>query len=238
MRFTSDLPDRERILVHIIRELLTTQILRMPWNTNYRDATLSNREYVHFVSGDEAVKPGDLVICNTSGVHDFTIAWMVEKLAYSEFLLREIGSERTCRMSNESVWIIRGLTEPWTWEGDKYQFYKKVWNAFWKAGDDWYRFGGLAFNENNDAVMTVREKFGGALSLSSGEESVPFTVTMPWSKRTSVKAITAALIAGGVGTRKFERRPKAEQPSREAGGGTGSARVSRGTAGGDRGGGD
>jgi hypothetical protein len=211
MRMTSDLPDKERLLVHIIRELLSTQIMKMPWNMNYSRIG-GGGDYVHFAIGDEAVQPGDLVICNTSGVHDFTIAWVVEKLAYAEFLLREIGSQRTCRMGNESVYIIRGLTEPWTWEGERYEFYRKVWKAFWKAGDDWYRFGGLAFNEAGEAVMTVREKFGGMLSSRSGEESVPFTVTMPWDKRTSIRAIAAALVAGGVGTRKFERR-KVELPT-------------------------
>jgi hypothetical protein len=212
MRMTSDLPDKERILTHIIRELLSTQIMKMPWNMDYSDGR--GRTYVHFVSGEEAVQPGDLVICFTSGIHDFTISWVVEKLAYSEYLLREIGSNRTCRMGNESVYIIRGLTEPWTWEGDKYDLYRKVWKAFWKAGDDWYRFGGLTFNDQGEAVMTVREKFGGMLSVSSGQESVPFTVTMPWTKRTSVKAITKALIDGGVGTHKFERRPIASvQPT-------------------------
>ena len=72
------------------------------------------------------------------------------------------------------------------------------------------QFGGLyaviadklygATFEGNEAVIGVREVFGGALS---GAGSEPFYVRLVWSKKTSVKAILAAMRAGGYGTHKF-----------------------------------
>jgi len=206
--------DKERILLTIIRELQTMLVLaRGAYQLDFHDRS-AGREYVHFEHREyDKIKPGDLVICQTSGIHDFTVGFVVDKFDpdWHGLLLREIGTERTCRMSNERYYCIVGLSEHDLWEGGKHQFDLKVKKAFWKTNEDWYRFGGLRFNDDGTATMTVREKFGGC--CTNGDESVPFEVTMPWNKRTSVKKIVEALIAGGVGTRKFERRRPTGKPA-------------------------
>lgn len=207
VRNTSDLPDKERLLVYLITELCSTQLMTGGFRRDWKRVG-NDSEYVHFEFTDyEDLKVGDLVCCQTSGIHAFTIGYIVAKTDpdWHGCTIREIGSSRTCNISNESFYAIRGLDEPWTWEGDDYQFYCKVVKAFWKTGDDWYRFGGLKFNDDGTATMTVREKFGGA--LGTDQESVPFDVTTKWAPKMSIKSIVQVLKDGGVGTRKFERRP-------------------------------
>lgn len=202
------LNDRERILMTIIDRLASTLIL-MPGSVHRWGpeafTTPSLGTLVHFANYQEP-KPGDLVLAKTGHVSEWKIGWYVEK-RYGSFggaVIREIGSERLCNYDNESFVPIVGLDPIALLEGDKRQFYVKVLHAFRKGDEYVYRFGGLSF-EGPEAVIKIREVFGGM-----GNPSQPFEVRMVWSKRTSAKAILAAMRAGGYGTKSF--RP-AEQPA-------------------------
>ena len=198
------LSDRERILMAIIDRLSATFTLapacrNRGWSSDgFKDSYGS--EYVHFAPWDKA-KPGDLVLAKTGHVSEWKVGWYVEPLpgSYGGAVIREIGTNRLCNYGNEDFCPIRGLDSITLLEGDKRQFYAKVMTAFRKGDEYVYRFGGLTF-EGNEAVIGVREVFGGALS---GAGSEPFYVRLVWSKKTSVKAILAAMRAGGYGTHKF-----------------------------------
>jgi hypothetical protein len=93
-------------------------------------------------------------------------------------------------------------------KGVQRAMYEKVLEAF-AAGDAYmYRFDGLRFR-GSTAIVTIR-KYG--TSINSFE---PFTVRIPFNKRTSVRTILKALRAGGYGTRAFRRKPTS--PDAESG---------------------
>lgn len=207
-RMTSDLPDKERILTYLLWQIQSSILLALPFNAQeHMRERCKEKEWLYFEHIDyRDVKAGDLVMCQTSGIHAFTIGYVVDKFNHDwqGCRIREIGSERLCNMSNESYIAIRGLDEPWSWEGPRYVFYRKVGKAFRKL-DDWYRYGGMKFNDDGTVTITIREKFGGM--VRGDQESVPFDVTMAWTPKMRIKHIIQSLKDGGVGTRKFERRP-------------------------------
>lgn len=198
------LSDRERILMTIIDRLASTQIL-MPGSVHRWGpeafTTPSLGTLVHFANYAEP-KPGDLVLAKTGHVSEWKIGWYVEKRfgTFGGAVIREIGSERLCNYDNESFVPIVGLDPISLLESDQRQFYVKVLHAFRKGDEYVYRFGGLRF-EGPEAVITIREVFGGM-----GKPSQPFDIRMVWNKRTSAKTILAAMRAGGYGTKEF--RPK------------------------------
>lgn len=208
--------DKERILMTIIDELNSASVLA-PRDAKQRgweigDAAYvddSGHEYVHFAPwiGDEDIRPGELVWARTGSIGDFKIGFVVRRLGCGRFLIREIGSNRTCDYSNERFIPIRGLSKIDLLEGDKYQFYLKVLKAFARGDDLWHRYGGVEI-EDGKAVIWVRERYGGLKTPTK-----PYPVTMTWTPKTSIKAILDALRDGGYGTRKFEPvTPPEESP--------------------------
>ncbi len=204
--------DRERILTEIVSHLASTQLLadyrRPTWNGEaFQRRDTGGGEYVHFNYKDKP-KKGDLVLAKTGGVSEWKVAWYIEPLpgGCGGALVREIGSNRTCKYSNEDFVTIQGLHSSVLLEGEEYEFRNKVLKAFAKGAEYCYRFGGVDFiEENHQARIWVREVFGGMLHPDKAR-SVPFSVVMPWNKKTSVKAILNALREGGYGTRQFEHQ--------------------------------
>ena len=190
------LSDRERILMQIIDRLSGTFLL-MLGAVNERSAfeSTSLGTLTHFAYYAEP-KTGDLVLAKTGHVSEWKIGWYVEK-RYGGAVIREIGSDRLCNYDNESFVPIYGLDPIMLLEGDKREFYVKVMRSFSKGNEYSYRFGGLRF-DGPEAVITIREVFGGM-----GQQSQPFDVRIVWNKRMSVKAILAAMRAGGYGTKSF-----------------------------------
>jgi len=212
-----EMTDKERILTAIVRELSTTQILARKVNLTFSAADFERGfgdrgHYAHFAAYRQPVV-GDLVLCNSSGLHPWTIGWYVEQepRGHATATIREIGTERLCNMSNESFYPIVGMSPLDMLEGEQHRFYAKVTRAFWKADEYFYRFGGLDFPEKRRAIIWVREAFGG--HLGEREESVPFAVETTFTVRTSIDRIVRTLREGGLGTRKFERQ---ERETREA----------------------
>lgn len=210
--------DKERILMTIIEELDSASVLaprdakQRGWEIGdaaYRDDS-SGHEYVHFAPwvDEKDIRPGELVLARTGGISDFKIGFVVSRLGYGRFLIREIGSNRTCDYDNERFVPIRGLTPTQLLEGDKYLFYLKVHKAFARGDDFWHRYGGVDI-EDGQATIWVRERYSGLKNPTK-----PYPVTMTWTPKTSIKAILEALRAGGYGTRQFEPvTPPAPAPS-------------------------
>lgn len=199
--------NKERILMKIIQELRFSQTLAPA--VGFRGYDKENwigsdgREYVHFGSyvQDKELRVDDLVLCATSGMgnpHEFTVGFIHEIVGFGDCVIREIGTDRLCRISNEQFIPIKGLKDYQLWEKDKYEFSVKVHKAFAKGDEDWYRYGGLDF-EDDEAIIWIREKFGGLTKPSK-----PFAAKMKWNKKTTIKAILGAMKEAGYGTRKFD----------------------------------
>jgi hypothetical protein len=194
------LSDRERILMRIIEQLSSTQLMRSrnrSWSSvDYADT--SGGHYVHFAYWDDP-KPGDLVLAKTGPLSPWKIGFYVEPLSgdFGGAVIREIGSERLCNYTNESFVPIVGLSTIDLLESEQRQFYYKVLKAFHRGDEYLYRFGGIRFKDNV-ATVTIRERWGGL-----GADSVPFTVDIEMRKRMAIKAILAKLREGGYGTKSF-----------------------------------
>jgi len=199
--------DKERILMTILENLSFTQTLALHGydEAKFRKDDTGNDEYVHFGGyNDRPVQKGDLVLCCTTNVHDWKIGWVHEVTSNDTCVIREIGSNRLCNVSNERFTRIVGLNKSLLLEGDEYIFQQKVMRAFRKGDEYLYRFGGVEFPEDGVAEIWIREVFGGI-----GKPSQPFSFAMKWNKRTSVKRILKTMRENGYGTRKFE---PVEQP--------------------------
>lgn len=195
--------DKERILTRIIKGLRSTGALvhdaAYSWSSEpYRSG---NGYYIHFAPWNEP-KRGDLVLCETGEISDVSIGFVHEVISGDRCIIREIGSNKLCDYGNERFTPIVGLSEIDLLEGEKYEFYRKVLKAFARGDEYWYRFGGLHF-DGEDAVIWIREPFGGYIQYRE-HGSEPFSVSMKWNKNTTIKAILQAMISAGYGSRKFE----------------------------------
>jgi hypothetical protein len=198
--------DKERILMNIINRLYSTMVLAPnPKGFSRKDFidrwSSGEHLYVHIARYQDP-KPGDLVLCKTMNVNDWKIGWYVQCVGYSEAMIREIGTQRICHVSNEDFAPIVGMPYDEILEGDEYVFYRKVLKAFYRGYEFNYRFGGVTF-DGRDATIWVREAFGGLGDLH--HQSKPFPVPIHWNKKTTIKSILQTMRDHGYGTRKFER---------------------------------
>ena len=206
------LSDRERILTAIIAQLSSTALLRSNANQysaeSYADGV--GGMYTHFARYRKPVK-GDLVMGTTGRIDQWKIAFYVELTdpRNEVHLLRDINTGQLCSYGNESFVPIVGLSYSDMLIGDERAMYEKVLAAFARGDEYMYRFGGFKV-DGARATITVRESHGGF-----GRESVPFSIEMEWTPKTTAKAILEAMRAGGYGTKSF--RPEAPAAAAMAG---------------------
>jgi hypothetical protein len=209
--------DRERILMNIAAtlacELSTLQ--RLPAVQEY----LSSPYSLSSVRAEENLfeRPyvkGDLVVCATSArrrQNPWIISFVEEVGIPNDprgLCLRAIGRGELCNYGNESFIKITGIPERLMYEGAQQRFVEKLGRALQCNPDSYsHRYQGVKFTDDYTAVVSIGEVFGG---IDPAHRSKPYLITIPFTARTSIKMITAALLAGGLGTRKFE--PEDESP--------------------------
>lgn len=202
--------DKERILMLILSRMSFTQTLCLRGNQEKQFAD-KDGQYVHFgCYDDRPVEKGDLVMAQTGSVGDWKIGWVHQVISFDTCVIREIGSDRLCNYSNERFVRIVGMEPSLLLEGEEYIFEQKVKAAFHKGDKYIYRFGGVDFKENNVAEIWIREVFGG---FNPKNPSKPFSFTMKWTKRTTVKKILETMYAHGYGTREFEKGDNEPAPA-------------------------
>ena len=162
--------DKERILTHIISKIYPNYILGMKPDFKFSDLI------------DENIKVGDLVYAVTSGLHEFKIGYVNSIKDHSSMIIREIGSKRTCSISNE-MWYkipLDMLYENELLECLEYKIYKMVLKAF----KDSYakRFHSISFNDNI-CTVNIRRIF---------DNEILKTYTFNYSKQTTFKEIINA----------------------------------------------
>lgn len=198
------LSDRERILTAIITQLKSTALLLRipnPYSAeSYADGV--GGMYTHFAHYRKPVT-GDLVIGSTGRIDQWKIAFYVELAdpRNEVHIVRDINTGQLCNYGNESFTPIVGLSYTDMLVGDERAMYEKVLAAFARGDEYMYRFGGFKV-DGARATITVRESHGGF-----GRESVPFSIQMEWTPKTTVKAILEAMRAGGYGTKCFRPEP-------------------------------
>lgn len=209
------LTDRERILTTLVSALATTSLLRPQAFGQWSSEPFKDQygDYVHFAPWRKPVA-GDLVRAKTGGTSRWSLSFYVEPLGdgLGGALVREIGSERTCRYSNEEFEPVVGLSPTQLLEGDRYQVYLKVIKAFNKLHHFIHRFGGVSFPQDQPGTVTVwvREYHGGILRLGGSRQSQPYSIAFPWTPTMTIKAIRQALLDGGFGTKTFIDPPAPE----------------------------
>jgi hypothetical protein len=197
------LTDRERILMSVVQALSLSQSLAPVSRTRWGDEAFTGHDgyvYAHFATWRKP-QAGDLVLARTGSMSEWKIAFYVEPLPsqLGGAVVREIGTDRLCNYENEEFVPIVGLPPTELLDGDKRRLYDKVIAAFRRGDEYMYLFGGIEF-DRDDVVVSVRERWGGL-----NGKSKPFPVRFTWDPRMSIKAILAALRAGGYGAREFER---------------------------------
>jgi hypothetical protein len=197
---SNSLSDRERILSYIIHELRSMPLhmkANIPWSSEaYRKSRVWGEGYhPHFAPWKKPEK-GDLVICETSGIHHGTIGIIKQLISYDEALIQGVGDYRCIRVSNDRFIPIVGidLCKDVFLCGEEWIFYLKVRKAF-KRGDEYmYAYNGIQIQENK-AIISIRCRG------FPKEDQQPFNIEVIWNKKTTIKYILSKMIDGGYGSK-------------------------------------
>lgn len=142
--------DKERILTHLFTTYYPRYLLCMDNRMNMIQ-NLSN------------INIGDLVLAVTSGIHEFSIGYVVEKITESDMVIREIGSDKICKISNEMFYKIdtSHLSKNILLEGIQYELYLKTEKALRKYnGVSFYQYALMEIEFNNNiATVYLRKKW-------------------------------------------------------------------------------
>lgn len=174
------------------------------------------------------LKEGDIVQCVTNSSHDWGISEYtgIEETKYSGpvFLLREIGSERICRMGNERLEILRFMPPYLLYTGKKKQVYDWAYKAFKESGpnpdaDYFKRCGGVEFDGDIITIWSRAHVWNQEKQKQGDNEETlyaqPRSFSFRWDKKTRLKDMIAAMRAQGF-KKDYEWAP--EQPSEGMGG--------------------
>jgi hypothetical protein len=199
--------DKERILMVIVSELASS-LQQSKWRGGNVDpiggVTYTDVEY------SCKPNPGDLVVCNSSGrftPHPYIVGWVQEVRDHAHCLIRELGSNRLCDISNESFTRINGIRQVDLLEGHHYKFYRKV-CVLVSRNDNWdYRLRQMTFKGDGTCKASFTPKFGG--TAARDQQVVPLWIELKYSKKLpSKKSIMDQLIEGGYGSHVYKYEPR------------------------------
>jgi hypothetical protein len=138
--------DKERILTYLFRKFYAQENKSKNWHD---------------------IKVGDLVVAQTSGVHDWTVGYVVKVIRaggiiHSGAAIREIGGNRVCNITNEEFYKVETNGEPMLLEGQEYKTYRKVVKAVNKL-DYFTAFHSIKF-DNRLCTVFLRERLTEGIS--------------------------------------------------------------------------
>lgn len=168
--------DKERILSLIIQRFYPSYILGLQYRGNCK--------FSYFSSDNQDVTVGDLVVCTTCRANEFLVGFVTEIIDSSQMIIREIGSKRTCNISNESFCKID--TENLGYElleVIQYKIYQKVLKAFSDYASYSTRFRSIEFN-GDECVITSRMMFSNDITGS---------YSFKYNAKTTIKEIGSLL---------------------------------------------
>lgn len=201
--------DRERILCNIAAMLAheLSMLQNLPAVQQYMQNKHSSAEILcsHDFFHKQPHKKGELVVCWTSTgrqQNPFLISLVEEQGIANDpngLLLRAIGTDQLSSYGNESFIRIVGIPERLLWEGIKREFSVKLSKALSKLDTYIHRFRGLEFASDDTATVWFGEIWGGL-----SKKTKPYSITVKFTKKTTIKAIIQQLEEQGFGKREFE----------------------------------
>lgn len=117
--------DKERILTTLFRSIY----MKTLYDSNYsmEKYRAMQPSFLTPNTDKNALQPGDLVVGMTGDISDFTVGYIVEVYGPDNVLIRGIGSDQTCRYSNEHFMRVdKSILGYEILEGLQYQTYQKV----------------------------------------------------------------------------------------------------------------
>jgi hypothetical protein len=210
----SDQTDRERILVniaaHLAEELYSLRLFVPEVDRYYTSGRAMSPIVVTGGFGREPsrkpFKKGALVLCNTAcrmHTNDPFLVSFVEsngiKHDANGLVLRAIGTSNLCNYGNENFLEIVGIPEKFLWEGPRWKFATKLYSALRKLDTYIHRYRGLEFIDDVSAKVWFGEMFGGL-----GKRTKPYSITVKFNAKSTIKEIIQQLQDGGFGKREFE----------------------------------
>jgi hypothetical protein len=140
--------DKERILIQIgaMTAFGTTKF------NNFSEDSV-HWETIH---QETKLQKGDIVCGVTNPNHKFGIAFFEERTGYSDFVVREIGSNKTCNYTNEMFLVLRNFPEIYKLCGNEYKTMIKARKAFYHTYT--WVFAGIKF-EPKKLIITMRKKW-------------------------------------------------------------------------------
>lgn len=215
--------DKDRILTTLVDELASSRLLGRQADglAGAHGIIADHNGFVRaqFLS-DYLVrpKPGDIVRCLTSRDHSWKISRFVEDhggASGGHYLLREIGSQRLCRIGNESLETLVGVHPHLLYEGHQHRVHR------WATVSAFQEKHNPSTN-NRYAARPGRCEFLGDVvrvwvraHIFSDEKVVDgvklyaqrWHVDVPFTKRTRLRDIVQALTDAGF-PREFEYQPE------------------------------
>lgn len=204
--------DRERILMNIaIATSGSCHDAMTPLQNGWRIRTSFGQPAPQFLPLDLCnileipLEEGDIVRCETNRNHPWSISQFVRinsenggGFGSKEYLCREIGGDKICRISNERLSVLRFISKPLLYSGKEKQIYDWGQKAFMKRynpdADRYKRCGGV--NVKPDEVIIHSRAHIFAQERTEGEKTLyaqPRKFVVPWDKKTRLKDIVAAM---------------------------------------------
>jgi hypothetical protein len=140
--------DKERILT-----LITTMTAHA--TTVHRLLSENSVKWEH-IHQDTILKKGDIVCGITNSNHNYGVAFFHEKLGTSDFVVKEIGSEKLCNYTNEMFLVLRNFPDMYKLCGIEYKTMLKVEKSLFDI--DQYRFDRVDFQPHK-LIITLRKKW-------------------------------------------------------------------------------
>lgn len=205
--------DRERVLMAIAVETAGTihdEMKRLAggWQLRF----IFDRPAPQFIPTEMAdwikmpLIPGDIVRCKTNPHHAWGISELVEKKGYADFLLKQIGSAKTCNMGNEMIDVLRFMPPQLLYTGKKRQLW--VWASRHAFSERFNpkaaylkRCGGVDFVGNDMIIWCRPHIWARDKSAENGPKlyAQPKKFTLQWSEATRLKDIVEAMNTQGFG---------------------------------------
>lgn len=178
---TNKMSDKERILSALVRRIYIDAMYGDNSAKKWREIQPS----LFYTSNETPLLPGDLVIASTTVTpNEFSVGFVDEVIDNTTTVIREIGTDRLCKYSNEQfLRIDTSIIGYEILEGIQYELYKKAREAF--SYTVLHRFCNISFTENV-CILSGRKMF---------ETQPSITVQFEYDINTSVEYIAELLVA-------------------------------------------
>ena len=175
--------DKERILIQIAA--MTSYA-----TTEHRFLSEDSVRW-EYVNKDTFLKKGDIICGMTNPNHKFGVAFFEKRIGYSDFIVKEIGTDKTCNYTNEMFLVLRNFPEMYKLCGLEHLTMLKIKKAFY----DSYSFVFVKVDfEPKKLIITMRKKWTQDKIIFSYEYSCPLSKVTIKSLKSKIEEETLVYI--------------------------------------------